>query len=134
MPVEDWDALECVWRHSLCNVLLADPQEHPMLLVEPTFNSDDRREKMCEIAFEQFETPAVFLAKDSVLAAYDSTVYNVFHSSPLILRRHRQILVWTLHRSRGQLWRWRLVHRRRTRGLRIEDGYEAMRVRVRPHA
>jgi actin-related protein len=40
-----------------------------MLLVEPTFNTDDRREKMCELAFEQFETPAVFIAKDSVLAA-----------------------------------------------------------------
>ena len=68
--VNDWDAIEALWNYALSSQLQIQSQEHPMLLVESTFNTPERREKMVELVFEKFETPAVFLAKDSVLSAF----------------------------------------------------------------
>jgi actin-like protein 6A len=46
--------------------LLVDPKEHPMLLAEPSFNTQQNREKMVELIFEKYGAPAVFLAKNAV--------------------------------------------------------------------
>ncbi|CAK9862752.1 unnamed protein product [Sphagnum jensenii] len=43
--------------------LLVDPKEHPMLLAEPSFNTQQNWEKMVELIFEKYGAPAVFLAK-----------------------------------------------------------------------
>lgn len=39
-------------------------------MVEPSFNTKDRRENLAELLFEKFEAPAVFLAKDAVLNCF----------------------------------------------------------------
>jgi actin-like protein 6A len=52
--------------------LLVDPKEHPMLLAEPSFNTQQNREKMVELMFEKYGAPAVFLAKNAVLTSFAS--------------------------------------------------------------
>ncbi|KAL8135526.1 hypothetical protein AgCh_010246 [Apium graveolens] len=70
--VTDWDMVESVWDHALRECLLVDPKEHPMLLAEPSFNSQQQREKAAELMFEKYNVPAIFLAKNAVLTSFAS--------------------------------------------------------------
>ncbi|PLW39802.1 hypothetical protein PCASD_10724 [Puccinia coronata f. sp. avenae] len=44
--------------------------EHPLLVTEPSWNSKENRERMIEIAFEEFDTPAYYSVDRSVMAAF----------------------------------------------------------------
>lgn len=68
--VENWDLMEKLWDHAFKERLRIQPEEHPMLLAEPSFNSEACREKMLEIMFEKYKVPAVFVSKNAVLSAF----------------------------------------------------------------
>ncbi|KAJ7531089.1 hypothetical protein O6H91_14G031900 [Diphasiastrum complanatum] len=70
--IADWDVVEAIWDHALRERLLVDPKEHPMLLAEPSFNTQKQREKTVELMFEKYQIPAVFLAKNAVLTSFAS--------------------------------------------------------------
>ncbi|XP_052199573.1 actin-related protein 4A isoform X3 [Diospyros lotus] len=42
--VVDWDIVDSIWDHTFRDCLLIDPKEHPMLLAEPSSNSQQQRE------------------------------------------------------------------------------------------
>lgn len=44
--------------------------EHPLVYAEPPFYSKDSREQVVERLFESFGSPAIFLAKNPVLASF----------------------------------------------------------------
>jgi actin-like protein 6A len=67
--VEDWDALEALWESAYSDKLRLDPTEHPLLMVEPAWNTRSVREKLIEIAFEKYKVPAFYLARAPVCAA-----------------------------------------------------------------
>ena len=71
--MSDWDAVEQIWNTTFRDMLRVNPTEHPLLCTEPAWNTVENREKMMELAFEKFEFPAFYLAKDAVMTAY---VYN----------------------------------------------------------
>ncbi|KAG0165440.1 Actin-like 6A [Apophysomyces sp. BC1034] len=68
--VNDWDAMEQIWDATFRNMLRVDPAEHPLLCTEPAWNTPEKREKMMELAFEKFDFPAFYLAKDAVMTAF----------------------------------------------------------------
>lgn len=68
--IENWDAMEQIWRHALVDRLNVDPAEHPLLLSEPPFNTTSKREKMTQILFETFNVPALFVSKEPVLSCF----------------------------------------------------------------
>jgi actin-related protein 4 len=100
--VEDWDMAEKVWEHSFTSRLTgAKPgnpfnnglndipaeelptemevesddkplADSPLLMTEPAWNPAKAREKTIEIAMEKWGTPAFYLARSGVLAAYVS--------------------------------------------------------------
>ncbi|KAJ8752123.1 hypothetical protein K2173_001798 [Erythroxylum novogranatense] len=70
--VVDWDIVDSIWDHALRTCLLVDPKEHPMLLAEPSSNSQQHRERTAEIMFEKYNVPALFLAKNAVLTSFAS--------------------------------------------------------------
>eukprot|EP01133_Synstelium_polycarpum_P018246 gene18246-21831_t len=51
---------------------LSDGLKHPILLAEPSFNTRQIREKVAEIMFEKYHTPALFLSKNAVLTSFAS--------------------------------------------------------------
>jgi hypothetical protein len=42
----------------------------PVMLCEPVHQTKEQREQLAQILFEKFDVPALFLAKNSVLASY----------------------------------------------------------------
>jgi len=70
--IKDWDAMEQIWNHTFHERLNINPSDHPILLAEPSFNTRQIREKVAEIMFEKYHTPALFIAKNAVLSSFAS--------------------------------------------------------------
>ena len=70
--VTDWDVLESLWDYSYSQCFRTNSSEHPLLYSESAWNSKEDREKLIEIAFEKYNVPGFFLARNSSLSAFAS--------------------------------------------------------------
>ena len=67
--VMNWDHMKKIWKH-LFKSLSVSSDEYPVLLTEVPFNPKANREKMTQIMFETFSTPAMY----SVVGAQSSCI------------------------------------------------------------
>ena len=68
--ISDWEMVEQIWQHANKTALSVDLAQTPLLLIERAFTPQKLRHEYVELMFEQFQSPALFLAKDSVLSCF----------------------------------------------------------------
>ena len=68
--VQNWDTMEAVWHHTFYKNLLIQPEEHPILLTISPLCPRANLERMTQIMFETFNTPAIYNCSSSLLSLY----------------------------------------------------------------
>ncbi|KAH7549310.1 hypothetical protein JRO89_XS13G0012800 [Xanthoceras sorbifolium] len=72
--VADWDLVDSIWDHAFRECLLIDPKEHPMLLAEPSSNTQQQRESFYELKVKLSEKTSLLETAEGKIAELTAKV------------------------------------------------------------
>ncbi|VDM83318.1 unnamed protein product [Strongylus vulgaris] len=70
--IENWEDMEKIWHYIFYKELKIKPDEHPIHLTEAAMNPKSNRQRLTQIMFETFNTPAMYVSHQSALSLYAS--------------------------------------------------------------
>ncbi|KAM3174005.1 hypothetical protein ACTXT7_011415 [Hymenolepis weldensis] len=70
--IKNWDDIERIWHHTFYNELRVRPEDQACLLTEAPRNPRSNRERMCEVMFEKFNVPGLYIAIQAIMSLYSS--------------------------------------------------------------
>lgn len=70
--VTNWDDMEKIWYNTYTQDLRTNSEEHPLLITEAPLNPRSNRDKMCQVFFETFNVPCIYVSIQAVLSLYAS--------------------------------------------------------------
>lgn len=70
--IGSWDDMIRIWHHIFVDRLHTRPENHPVLMTESCRNPPNEREKLCEILFETYLIPEIYIQAQEVLSVYTS--------------------------------------------------------------
>lgn len=68
--VTNWADMERLWNHTYTLDLKTNAEDHPLLITEAPLNPRTNRDKMCQVLFEQFNVPCIYVSIQAVLSLY----------------------------------------------------------------
>ena len=68
--VNNWSDMEKLWYHTYTQDLKTQSEDHPLLITEAPLNPRSNRNKMCQILFENFNIPCIYISIQAVLSLY----------------------------------------------------------------
>ncbi|XP_007950126.1 actin-like protein 7A [Orycteropus afer afer] len=68
--IVDWDSVQDIWEYLFRQEMKIAPEEHAVLVSDPTLSPHTNREKYAEMLFETFNMPAMHIAYQSRLSMY----------------------------------------------------------------
>lgn len=75
-PVNDPEPASTLLHHVLHDRLGVNPEEHPVMITEPAWNTPKARQVMAEMVFEGEKMPALYFGSSGVLSAYVSCAHS----------------------------------------------------------
>ena len=74
----DWNEMEKIWDYTFNQALKVSPSEHNILLTQNILNVGDKIKKMCQIMFETFNVPGLWIQNQPSLSLYAAGKYTGF--------------------------------------------------------
>ncbi|KAK4051073.1 NuA4 histone acetyltransferase subunit [Microbotryomycetes sp. JL221] len=69
--VTDWDAVSRTLDHAFRHRMrMQDLSDFPLLVTEPCWNTKQNKERMCQLAFEEWKVPAYYAVDKAVMSAF----------------------------------------------------------------
>lgn len=70
--VNNWSDMELLWNNLYSQDLKTNAEEHPLLITEAPLNPKQNRDKMCQVLFELFNIPCLYISLQATLSLYAS--------------------------------------------------------------
>ncbi|KAI8897686.1 actin family, partial [Globomyces pollinis-pini] len=68
--VNNWEVFENLWDYTYSDILRVESKDHPLMFANRSWDTKANREKLCELAFEKYDTPGFYLGRSAVLSAF----------------------------------------------------------------
>ena len=68
--INHFEDIETIWYHNFYYYLKAPPEEYALLLTDVCWNTKEKKQKIIQIMFENFDVPAFYLSDSSSLSLY----------------------------------------------------------------
>ncbi|KAJ3314868.1 Actin-like 6A [Boothiomyces sp. JEL0838] len=68
--IQNWEVYEQLWEYTYQKLLKTQSSEHPVMFADPSWDTKENREKLCELAFEKFNVPGFYLGRSAVLSSF----------------------------------------------------------------